>query len=48
MILQSELKNALQHPQISHCDNPNCLRCNHMALGGPILPPDFWEKGVRL
>ena len=35
-------------PQVSHCDNPNCLRCNHMALGGPILPSDFWEKGGRL
>jgi len=35
-------------PQVSHCGNPNCLRCNHMALGGPILPSDFWEKGGRL
>ncbi len=35
-------------PEVSHCDNPNCLRCNHMALGGPILPSDFWEKGGQL
>ena len=38
----------LQNPQITHCDNPNCLRCNHMALGGPLLPPDFWQKGGRI
>ena len=36
------------HPEISHCGDPSCLKCNHMALGGPILPADFWEKGGLL
>ena len=30
------------NPQITHCADPGCLRCNHMALGGPKLPPGFW------
>ena len=37
-----------EHPEVSHCGDPGCLKCNHMALGGPILPPDFWERGGRL
>ena len=37
-----------EHPEVSHCGDPNCLKCNHMALGGPILPADFWEKGGLL
>lgn len=27
----------IQNPAITHCDDPNCIRCRDMALGGPIL-----------
>ena len=37
-----------EHPEVSHCGDPNCLKCNHMALGGPVLPADFWKKGGRV
>lgn len=31
-------KNAIiQGPNITHCDNPNCISCNDAVLGGPLL-----------
>lgn len=31
-------KNAIKHnPQISHCSDPNCDRCNDIIAGGPIF-----------
>jgi len=26
----------LENPAITHCDDPNCLRCNDAVLGGPL------------
>lgn len=33
-----------KNPNITHCDDENCDRCNDMMLGGPILSADFFEK----
>lgn len=32
-----------EQPQLTHCGDPDCGRCNDALLGGPILPEDFWE-----
>ena len=35
--------NAMRvNPQITHCDDPKCSRCNDAILGGPILRDDFF------
>lgn len=33
-------------PNITHCDDKECDRCNDAIKGGPQLPPDFWTKGL--
>ena len=33
-----------QNPNITHCEDENCDRCNDMMLGGPIFSKDFFEK----
>ncbi len=33
-----------KHPEITHCNNKNCDRCNDAILGGPILNKDFWKN----
>ena len=33
-----------ENPQITHCSDPDCLRCHHMEQGGPIVPSDFWSE----
>jgi len=33
-----------RNPQITHCDDKGCDRCNDMMLGGPIISADFFEK----
>ena len=40
-ICKQEIK---KNPQITHCDDENCDRCNDMMLGGPIMNADFFEK----
>ena len=32
-------------PNITHCDNKYCDRCNDAICGGPILNDDFWDDG---
>lgn len=31
-------------PDITHCDNPDCQRCNDMVAGGPMAPSKGNEK----
>ncbi|NML21524.1 AAC(3) family N-acetyltransferase [Pseudoflavitalea sp. G-6-1-2] len=31
------VKEIIRHPQITHCDNPDCERCNDAIAGGPII-----------
>lgn len=33
-------------PQITHCGDRYCDRCNDAVRGGPVLDPDFWELPV--
>ncbi|MGI5958337.1 MAG: AAC(3) family N-acetyltransferase [Massiliimalia sp.] len=33
----------LENPQITHCGESHCSRCEDATAGGPILPADFWE-----
>ncbi|MBQ2581607.1 MAG: AAC(3) family N-acetyltransferase [Ruminococcus sp.] len=33
-------------PNITHCDDKECDRCNDAIKGGPQLPADFWTKGL--
>jgi aminoglycoside 3-N-acetyltransferase len=28
-----------RHPEMTHCQDPRCARCNDAVLGGPALPP---------
>ena len=32
-----------ENPQITHCEDKNCDRCNDAVMGGPILTDDFWD-----
>lgn len=32
-----------ENPQITHCSDPSCSRCNDAILGGPQLSPSFWD-----
>lgn len=31
-------------PQITHCDDPLCSRCNDAVRGGPCIDAGFWEQ----
>lgn len=33
-------------PNITHCDDKDCDRCNDAIKGGPQLPDDFWTNGL--
>ncbi len=33
-------------PNITHCDDKDCDRCNDAVKGGPQLPSDFWTNGL--
>lgn len=37
------VKRITQQPDITHCGDPLCHRCNDAVKGGPILSPQFWE-----
>ncbi len=36
-------KEIKENPQITHCEDKNCDRCNDAVMGGPILADDFWD-----
>lgn len=37
------VKAMKENPQISHCEDPDCSRCNDAILGGPILSECFFD-----
>ncbi len=39
--LTTASKAILENPQITHCSNPNCQRCNDAILGGPLIPHEL-------
>ena len=38
-VLELAAKAIRENPEITHCDNPGCERCNDAMQGGPILSP---------
>ena len=36
----------IKNPFITHCDNPDCDRCNDATAGGPVIDSSFYNGGM--
>jgi aminoglycoside N3'-acetyltransferase len=43
-VLEVAARAVWENPEITHCGDPECIRCNDALKGGPILPGNIYKK----